>query len=666
MLEKDRNELFRLPTEEGFSPDGLPEEEIAFRKLLADFTREPENKETLLQLSRMLMARRLFDEAELYLERYLKLDPDHPEVLNWQGIVHFSRGAYDPARSCFEKALEADPEHADTLYNLAMLHAAQGTFQEARACLTRFMEKEPGNAEAANNLGALCYEAGDLEEAEQWFRAALDRDPGYGAAMENLLQVLREQGRAREAEPLLAAFRALTDAEEAARITGPAAGSPNEPVSSAPEPENGWESAPSREGFTVGIFGDWCPGDRGETAQWIYRSLERHGYVPHVFASTGAVPHCEGHDRYTYPWVMGRWALPRVTYCMDLPPSRDRFEAWLDDTAPRAVIFVDRWDPGFAAAARDRGAAVLACPTLVGWKEEAPPSFDAYDGVITPSPWITRVLEDRVPGTRLMPCDAGLDLETFTPFSYKGQGVTFLLDAGQGSVESMENLLVVLQAFARVKPEVREKSRLRIRTGVPWDRYPEEIRKHAEGNPRVEVISGYVPDHWFLNMGRVYVHPAAAPGLHWLVPAAAACGTPVLVTEGAPATGWIFDEHMMLKIPRAPNRRPAVMETNTLAETFSTLAGDPEMVEYMGSVCREEACRLLDAETRGKALCDKVAACVASAGAPGKGEPAEPHHARAEEDSAPEEILARIEEAITEGKNDEARTLIARYRHVRG
>jgi hypothetical protein len=71
-----------------------------------------------------------------------------------------------------------------------------------------------------------------------------------------------------------------------------------------------------------------------------------------------------------------------------------------------------------------------------------------------------------------VPCDAGLDLDTFTPFPRRGEGVTFLHDAGHGSVEDMENLLVVLDAFGRLSRETRDKARLLVRTWAPCNRYP--------------------------------------------------------------------------------------------------------------------------------------------------------------------------------------------------
>ena len=154
MQGNENDELYRLESE-GNLPENMCNEEIEFRRLLGNFSKDPQNKAVLIQIAETLMSKGLYQEADLYLERYLKLDSENAEALNWSGVVRFSLEEFDNAKSFYKKALAVDPRHRDTIYNLAMLHSAQGEFEEAKEHFLSLTELEPSNPEVFNNLGAL-------------------------------------------------------------------------------------------------------------------------------------------------------------------------------------------------------------------------------------------------------------------------------------------------------------------------------------------------------------------------------------------------------------------------------------------------------------------------------------------------------------------------------
>jgi hypothetical protein len=372
---------------------------------------------------------------------------------------------------------------------------------------------------------------------------------------------------------------------------------------------------------------------------------------------------------------MGRWVVPDLTLCSENPLTASSFEGWIKSIRPDAVLFVDEMEEVLLEKTRRTGAAALACPAFVGYDRNRSQKLSSFDGVIAVSPWISEALKKEIPPGKIYPCDLGIDVDRFTPVGRQRKETVFLFDAGHGSVEDLENLLVVLTAFTMMNHEAAKQARLLIRTFVDWNLLPDEIRTRGEGQTNIEVMSGMMEDPFFLNMGDVLIHPRLSPGVHWIVPQAAACGVPSIVVDKSPSTGWIFDEHMILKVPYATSAdeegRTRTVDVKILADTLSTLASDKDMVDYMGSVCREKARHLLDDTERGRVLCDKITTLVTAwkAGDAPREEPdSSPWTADSLEAdeiaSETERLLQAIEEAIAEGKNEEAKELMTLYRHT--
>jgi len=129
-----------------------------------------------------------------------------------------------------------------------------------------------------------------------------------------------------------------------------------------------------------------------------------------------------------------------------------------------------------------------------------------------------QILENRIPSDRLVPCDLGIDLDRFSPRGGEQRETVFLFDAGYGSTEDLENLMLMLTSFGMMSREALQRSRLLVRTHVDWYLLPEEIRSRGEGQFRIDVLSGQMENTHFLGLGSILVHLKLSSGVHWIVP----------------------------------------------------------------------------------------------------------------------------------------------------
>lgn len=688
MQGRDRD-IYRIPNEELIPPEEMNEEERDLRALLADFTRNPDDPHTLINVVHLLMGRQLYEEAKPYLERYLKARPDDPQALNCAGVIHFVQGDFVEAESFFEQALNLDDELRDALYNCAMICSERGDFEKAQHHFGRLAELEPSNPEVFNNLGAVLYQDGDPKKAEANFRKALDVDPQNTTALQNIIELLVHEGRRDEAEQYFKSFeQSKPGSAELEELRGLLfQGSPLEPdrdyveftqeaLALAPTVSTSLEGEAG--GLRIGIVSDWGPGDRGELAWWIWQSLKQNGHSPSVLARIGKLPHCKDQKRLSPPRAMGRWVVPDLTLSGETTMQPEHFNSWLKSMRPDAVVFVDEEDQELVRMAKAEGIAVLAVPAFIGATRDTPSRFSSFDAVIAVTPWIQEALQDGMTDGKWIPSDLGVDLDLFKPSIRERKETVFLFDAGHGSVEELENLLSVLTAFGMLGRDAAERSQLLIRTAADLSLFPEEIRNRAEGNPRIDVINGNLDDRWFLMMGDVLVHLRLSPGIHWLVPEASASGVPSVILDKSPAAGWILDKQMILKIPRSADFEGREVSTSPdvkcLADTMSMLATDTEVLAYMSDLCREKANQLLDGRERSRVLCDKIVTAVAEVRGRAEAPQDESTPKEMEEEEAAmsfsmdegaigsENLIEAIDKALAEGRNSEARELLALYK----
>jgi len=155
--------------------------------------------EQALALGRNLAGRRQLEAAAALFQRILEVAPDHPDALNFLGIVTYHLGDTGQAVALVRRAAVLAPEHAGIQNNLGNLLIEVRDVDGAVKAYKRSVQLDPMQPEPLNNLGLIFKVRHDYKEAEEMLREALALDPKHGPAHHNLGNVLLKTGRLKEA-----------------------------------------------------------------------------------------------------------------------------------------------------------------------------------------------------------------------------------------------------------------------------------------------------------------------------------------------------------------------------------------------------------------------------------------------------------------------------------
>ncbi|SAK44739.1 TPR repeat-containing protein [Caballeronia hypogeia] len=175
-----------------------------------------------------------------WIERCLRVAPDHADVLHLRGVLALALGDAGDAERWLIKAVERSTnpafhntlsvvqtklrafdraaatassglEHAQRwqpkvdqtvlLYNLGRALQLGSRFEEAAAAYRQLLALDPGHAHAHNNLGGVLNKLGAFDDALSHFSHATTLQPGNLEARSNLGHALLAAGRYREAWP---------------------------------------------------------------------------------------------------------------------------------------------------------------------------------------------------------------------------------------------------------------------------------------------------------------------------------------------------------------------------------------------------------------------------------------------------------------------------------
>ena len=110
------------------------------------------------------------NDAGMWYEKVIAMDPGHVQALNNRGVLHLHHKNYPAARKCFEKAIRLKPDYVDPYYNLACVSVAQGQSEQG----LRYLKKAVSMDSAVR---AWAKKDPDLD--------VLRGDPGFKTIMTN-------------------------------------------------------------------------------------------------------------------------------------------------------------------------------------------------------------------------------------------------------------------------------------------------------------------------------------------------------------------------------------------------------------------------------------------------------------------------------------------------
>ena len=150
------------------------EAEYCYQLVLRQFPNHPQALNFLGMLA--VEAKRL-DESVRLLSLAVKHAPKDATIRNNLGNVYLLDGQHDKAAAAFRKALALDPKLIPTLISLGKAYRKLGKGDEARQTFERALALAPQNIDAELGLAETLVEIGELPQAEERFRSFLAREP---------------------------------------------------------------------------------------------------------------------------------------------------------------------------------------------------------------------------------------------------------------------------------------------------------------------------------------------------------------------------------------------------------------------------------------------------------------------------------------------------------
>ena len=138
------------------------------------------------------------DDAEMIYAALLERWPDHPDALNYMGVLQHQRGEDAAALALLRRAVEVSPDAAGIWNNLGNVLKHERQNDEAERAFRRSIELAE-SPQALANLGSLLRRRGQWPEGEAACRRAIEIAPTFGDAWHHLTLLLVAQDRIAEA-----------------------------------------------------------------------------------------------------------------------------------------------------------------------------------------------------------------------------------------------------------------------------------------------------------------------------------------------------------------------------------------------------------------------------------------------------------------------------------
>ena len=138
------------------------------------------------------------DDAEMIYAALLERWPDHPDALNYMGVLKHQRGKDDVALDLLRRAVEVAPDVAGIWNNLGNVLKHLRQTDEAERAFRRSLELGE-SPQALANLGSLLRRRRQWAEGEAACRRAIEIAPAFGDAWHHLTLLLVAQDRIAEA-----------------------------------------------------------------------------------------------------------------------------------------------------------------------------------------------------------------------------------------------------------------------------------------------------------------------------------------------------------------------------------------------------------------------------------------------------------------------------------
>ena len=164
----------------------LAKSEKAFEQALSV---DSHHVKSLVNLSRVFIEQKRYDDAIERLTRASEIDPQSAEVYRLLGRTYSAQGKTDDAVNAYRHAIELNERDAWSMNNMGLVLLDAMCADEALPLFVKAVEIRKDVPEFQNNLGMALEHTGRFKAAATAYNAALTANPNFDKAKKNLARV---------------------------------------------------------------------------------------------------------------------------------------------------------------------------------------------------------------------------------------------------------------------------------------------------------------------------------------------------------------------------------------------------------------------------------------------------------------------------------------------
>ncbi|MDA3860666.1 MAG: tetratricopeptide repeat protein [Melioribacteraceae bacterium] len=115
------------------------------RALEEQFKNNPDDLNSLLNLSHLLNDSGFFAKAIENYNKYLEKIPNNADVVVDMGVCYFQLGNYDSAIKTMERGISINPQHQIAHFNLGIVNSAKGDLNKSKEYLEKAVKIDPNS-----------------------------------------------------------------------------------------------------------------------------------------------------------------------------------------------------------------------------------------------------------------------------------------------------------------------------------------------------------------------------------------------------------------------------------------------------------------------------------------------------------------------------------------
>ncbi|MCK4798064.1 MAG: tetratricopeptide repeat protein, partial [Spirochaetes bacterium] len=155
---------------------------------------DPNNINTLLELSKILSNRGDYDKALKLLSRAEKKSPDDSDLLLIKGTVYANKKDFVKAVEYLDRSLKLNPKNVYVWLNLGKIYVNKFNVSKSREYFEKGLELEPDNVFLLEGLGVSCLNLRLFNDAINKFERIIKLEPSYTSAYFYIAEAYKLKG----------------------------------------------------------------------------------------------------------------------------------------------------------------------------------------------------------------------------------------------------------------------------------------------------------------------------------------------------------------------------------------------------------------------------------------------------------------------------------------